>query len=532
VATKVGRSLDDIDAKVRELTTSIKESTKKTKELDRTLKLDLRNTQVAAQQMRSLSTQIGQATQKLALLRQRKIEANRELQQGNINAQQFAKIEQAVEQAEMELQRFNAQLRVTKRMQVQALAQRFDKVTRSMQQAQRVARTFSRLMLGLVGIMAAAVFAFTRNANALSEMAKEYEIGIERLQVKKGVFKEVTGSAENYTRALDRLRSRLNSITLGTGIAYENILHHIGVASRDTEGRTRSLSDVYDEVIIALRDMEDIMLRNRLAYELFGEEAIHIIEILELTQEEYYALMEAQLQANLISEEQALIAQQVQEQWDEVRKEFMAVGAELATALLPLIKMLAQLLRDHILPLLVRLAEWFAGMSPVQQAFIVFLVFLIIALPKIIMMVKGLVLMNKALALGIKKIALAKKKAAVGAGALSAASAPLLPILLAVAAVILILATLFAFLTGRSRELTNTMNRQTGSLNSLGNAYSDMGANVAHNVSQVSENHNRTTQDVNVTIDARGETPISQENAELVADILAERINKELGGKI
>jgi len=76
------------------------------------------------------------------------------------------------------------------------------------------------------------------------------------------------------------------------------------------------------------------------------------------------------------------------------------------------------------------------------------------------------------------------------------------------------------------------MDRQTGSLNRLGNAYGDMGANVAHNTNQVSQNHNRTTQDVNVTIDARGETPISQENAELVADILAERINKELGGKI
>jgi len=39
MTTKVGRSLDEIDSKVKQLTSSIKESSKKTKELDRTLKL-------------------------------------------------------------------------------------------------------------------------------------------------------------------------------------------------------------------------------------------------------------------------------------------------------------------------------------------------------------------------------------------------------------------------------------------------------------------------------------------------------------
>jgi len=532
MATKVGRSLDEIDVKIKQLSQSIKESAKKTKELDRTLKIDPSNTRVAAQQMRALATQVGQATQKVALLRQRKAEANRELQQGNITAAEFAKIEQAAGSAELELQRFNAQLRATQRAQVQVVAQRFDKVTRSMQQAQRVARTFSRLMMGLVGVMAGAITAFTRHATALADMAEQYGVGIERLQVKKRVFEQVTGSAENYTRALDTLRNRLNRITLGTGIAYERILSHIGIASRDAEGRTRSLGEVYDEVIVALREMDDILLRNQLAYELFGEEAIAIIEILELSTLEYEALMEAQLEANLISEEQAEAAREIQAAWDEVRQEFIMVGAELATALLPLIKTLAELLRDHILPLLTQLANWFGNMTPFQQAFVIFLIFLIIALPKIIMMTKGLVLATKALAVGIKKIAIAKKKAAVGAGALSVASAPLQPILLAIAAVILILATLFMILTGQSRRLSGSLDQQRNSLNRLGGAYEDMGGGLETQMRSVCENHNNRNQNINVSIEASGDTPISQENAQQVADLLAERINQELGGKI
>jgi len=42
--------------------------------------------------------------------------------------------------------------------------------------------------------------------------------------------------------------------------------------------------------------------------------------------------------------------------------EFMMVGAELATALLPLITVLGQIIQDFILPVLTKLAEWFSGM--------------------------------------------------------------------------------------------------------------------------------------------------------------------------
>ena len=59
-----------------------------------------------------------------------------------------------------------------------------------------------------------------------------------------------------------------------------------------------------------------------------------------------------------------------------------------------------------------------------------------------------------------------------------------------------------------------------------------MGSDFDVNTTQVSENANHSQVDINVDINATGDSPISQENAELVADLLAERINKELGGKI
>ena len=215
----------------------------------------------------------------------------------------------------------------------------------------------------------------------------------------------------------------------------------------------------------------------------------------------------------------------MQEHWNNMKLEFMAVTAELAESLLPIVQALTEFVIEFIIPILRTITNWFTGMSPQQQKFTLFLLLIIILLPKIVAIFTAIVSV-------VKAITLASYGAAGGIGAVSAASTPLIPILWAVAAVILIVATIFAFLTGQSDSLTKSLNAQTGQMEDLQAQYSDMGSEFDVNTTQVSENSNKSSIDVNVDINAYGDTSVSQENAELVADLLAERINKELGGKI
>ena len=203
----------------------------------------------------------------------------------------------------------------------------------------------------------------------------------------------------------------------------------------------------------------------------------------------------------------------------------MQVSAELAENLLPIIQVLSEFVIENVLPILTSITNWFGSMSPQQQKFTIFLLLLIVLLPKIVSIITAIVGV-------IKAITVASYGAAGGIGAVSAASTPLLPILWAVSAVVLIVATLFAFLIGKSTDLSSTLNQQTAQMAELEAQYSSMGSDFDVNTTQVSENANHSQVDINVDINATGDSPISQENAELVADLLAERINKELGGKI
>jgi len=258
---------------------------------------------------------------------------------------------------------------------------------------------------------------------------------------------------------------------------------------------------------------------------LFGENAINVLEVMQTSAEIIDELNQKQQDLGITTEEQVKTAKQVQETWNELKFGFMEVSAELAENLLPIIQVLSEFVIENVLPILTSITNWFGSMSPQQQKFTIFLLLLIVLLPKIVSIITAIVGV-------IKAITVASYGAAGGVGAVSAASTPLLPILWAVAAVVLVVATLFAFLMGQSTNLTQTLNQQTSQMADLEAQYSNMGSDFDVNTTQVSENANHSQVDINVDINATGDSPISQENAELVADLLAERINKELGGKI
>lgn len=526
---EVGRSLDQLDQKIKKVNETIKQATAQTRELDKAIRLDPKDTVSVTQKMKLLESQVGLTTQKVALLKQKQIEANKAFANGDMSAKEYNKVVVAVMQAENQLKSYNKQVKemndAPTYQRLAQISQGFDKFRGGLEKTQKVLKTMSAITLGLITAATTLVTTFTATTTALNEQAKALDVNIEKLQLQRNVYKQITGDASNYDSALSSLKSVLNSITLGQGGGYANILEYLGVATKDVEGNTKSLSVVYEEILEALGGVEETTTRNALAYELFGENAINVLEVMETSSEAIEELNNKQLELGITTEEQAETAEKIKEQWDALKVEYMQVAGELAESLLPTIQILSEFVIENVLPILSTVAGWFNSMTPGQQKFTLFLMLVIVLLPKVVAIFTAIVGV-------VKAITMASYGAAGGIGAVSAASTPLLPILWAVAAVVLVVATLFAFLMGQSTNLTDTLNQQTSQMEDLQAQYSDMGSDFDVNSSQVSENSNKSSIDVNVNIDATGDSPISQENAELVADLLAERINKELGGKI
>ena len=271
--------------------------------------------------------------------------------------------------------------------------------------------------------------------------------------------------------------------------------------------------------------MADETERASLASIIFGDNGLNVALVAGLSREEI-AAYNAELAAHgIVSSEAAAQAGAIADKIDDCKQQMAAASAELMVALLPVILELIQIAQETVIPILTTIANWFAGMSPEHQKLVFFLLMLLIIMPKVIAIITAIVGV-------IKAITVASYASAGGLGAVSVAGAPLWAIILAISAAVLALIILFAILAGKSKDVTGELNKQQKQFEKTQSTYGDMAADMGGTVAMTSNNSNTQTVNYDVNINAHGDTPLSQEAAEFVADNLADRINAELGGKI
>lgn len=525
MAVEIARSLEEIDRKVKDLNKTLRSSSAETRELDKALRLDSNNADAVTKKMSALQTSVGTATQKVALLKQKQNEANKAFQKGDLSATEYKKIELSVLRAQNQLQGLNNEIAKTQKMSIQQVSAQFDKLTSSLNKAQSTAQKLSGITLKLVAALGATITAFVAVGDELDDVSTKFSITAEHLQRQRFLYSRATDDAKNYDKALSKLNSVMSSIARGRGTAYIETLERLGVSTTTASGATKSAAEVYEEIISSLSRVADETERASLASIIFGETGLSVALVAGLTKDEIAQYNRELEKAGIVSNEAAAQAGAVADMIDDCKQQIAAAGAELTVALLPVVLQFIEIAQATIIPILTKVSGWFANMSPEEQKFVFFLLMVIILLPKIISIITAIVGV-------VKAITIASYGAAGGIGAVSAASIPLQPILLAVAAAILVVVLLFAMLSGKSKEVTVELNKQQKKFSLMQKQYNSMASDMGGTVSMTSQNSSTQTVNYDVNINAHGDTPISQEAAEMVADDLADRINASLGGKI
>lgn len=522
---EIGRSLDEIDNKVAKLNKTLRESSSETKELDKALKLDSKNLDAVDKKMNLLQKNVGVATQKIALLKQKQLEANKALQDGSIGASEYKKIETAVLKAENELKKLNNEIEKTSKIKLNNITQGFDNLSNKLNKAKSVATSFSHVAMGLIASLTAVATAFVIVGDELDDTSKKFGVNVEELQLQRNLYNKVADGADGYDKALASLNQIMSSISRGQGTAYLEILQKLGVTTTDVNGKTKSTAEVYNELVAALSKVQDATERASLASIIFGDNGLNVANVAGLTKEQIEEYNEQLEESGIVSSDSAAKAGDVADKIYNLKQQLASASAEIMIALLPTIQAITEILQTTVIPIINAIAKWFSSMSPSQQKLVVFLLTMVIILPKVIAIITAIIGV-------VKAITIASYGAAGGIGAVGVASIPLIPILLAVVAVVLTLALLFAFLTGKSKDLTNSLDKQGDMLDGLTDKYTNLGNDTNLTATQTSENTNTSNNNINVNINATGDSSISEENANKVADALADKINKQLGGKI
>jgi uncharacterized membrane protein len=226
---------------------------------------------------------------------------------------------------------------------------------------QRVGDTLTKF-LGLPILAAGAgLLALSKRAadaaEQIDKMAIRSGIARGRLQELKYATDQLGASFETTVGLIEVLTRQVPQIEKGTSDVAKSFAR-LGINLRGTDGRLRSMATVFPEVLTALSRIGNETERNAIATQLFGRRAFEIVPLLEAGGQEIERLSKRARELGLVmGDEQIKALVAFRDQWNEVRQQMEAVGRDLATALLPV-------LRDYLLPILQD------GLVPALQAFV------------------------------------------------------------------------------------------------------------------------------------------------------------------
>lgn len=194
----------------------------------------------------------------------------------------------------------------------------------------------------------------------------------------------LASGAQNFTRRLKEGGEQSKD--------FQNVLKALGIQTTDSQGRLRSMSEMFPEVITKLQGIEDVTTRNSVAMQLFGGSAKELAPLLATSTSETASLVEEAQRLGLVLDRDALSAAEAfGDELSTLRAQAGAAVNKLALDLVPTARLLVEIFRNNVVPVLVsvggfigKLVTWWNGLDDTQKRVVLTILAVVAALPPLV----------------------------------------------------------------------------------------------------------------------------------------------------
>lgn len=333
------------------------------KDVEKLLKLDPKNTELLEQKQKLLGDAIGKTKEKLSALKDAEKQAQEQFQRGEISEQQYMSLKREIEATEIELKDLESQAKNTTDS-MEKIGTTAEKVAKGADKVASATKGLSTAAAGGVAALSAMAIKSARAADDLNTLAKQSGFSTDEIQKWQYASDLVDVSVNDIVASAKKLKSNMASSSKSVTSTFKKL----GVAVKDNNGKFRDSTDVFYDTIAALGKIEDGTERDLIAMKLFGKGADNLAGIIDDGGKALRELGEEAENAGLIMSSDTLdAANEFNDAMDKLKAEtqgqFMKIGAELATTLLPYLQELADMLSNVM--------NWFSKLDETQQKWIV-----------------------------------------------------------------------------------------------------------------------------------------------------------------
>jgi phage-related minor tail protein len=331
--TKLQDSLKDVNK-------TIKDTQNQLKDVDKLLKLDPKNIELLAQKQELLGRQTENVAEKLQKLR----DAQQQMKDAGIDtmSDDYMALEREIAECEQEQKKLTEEAKKTDE-QIVKVASGFDKVAQKAKKAADATKPLSKAAgAALAGLAGMAVKA-GETADEINTLSKQTGIATDTIQKMQYASDLIDVDMETAVKAVAKLKKGLDK--------NEDTLVSMGVAVRDANGQYRDMESIFMNTVAVLSKIENEVERDKIAMDLFGKSADELAGYIDDGGQAFRELsQQAEQKGLIISDEDLQRANEFNDKLDELKAtvgmDLLQAGAQIAEALTPLLKDLAEVITN------------------------------------------------------------------------------------------------------------------------------------------------------------------------------------------
>jgi len=352
--TAVTRNLSQIDASLKQVNASIKSCTADSKSLDKALKLDPANINLASTRTAVLKDQIELTRQKLESLKAKQAEFDRQTASGMpVNTNEYRKLQVQISQTESQLSVLTKQTTALNTVSLNSVKNQFSGLSTA-------AKT-------TLGIIAAIGIAFATESDSIADASEAIGVSYESYQVWSNLFEKVTGDSSGFSTSMQSVTTVLAGISKGSTKSQE-ALANLGLSIDDLKGKSNT--EAFQIILEALSKVTDESQRMILAEALLGDGGTELAKVAGLTSSQISSLNSEFEKTGMLTNEQVTNGKNWSDTLKDLKKEGMVVVAQLGTALLPTFESVAKIL-ENLAPITEKASAAIAALGPAGQVAVV-----------------------------------------------------------------------------------------------------------------------------------------------------------------
>ena len=391
-----------------------------------------------------------------------------------------------------------------------------EQINKQYEKTEETAQKLNRVALSLIAAMTKIVTSSVETGKQVYSMSKRFNSSAEDVQIWNRALELATGTQDIFNDGMKAMIQGMSQISAGRGIAYNNVLKAIGVNYSEIASLTPT--EQFEAIINGLAGVENYSMRAGYAQQLFQEKGVLLAGALDGGTEAIERYKEQAKEYGIISGENAQRLVEIGFELEKAKSQLSVVGAELTIGIAPVLQIITTGLKV-VQPIISALAKGLEKMGVVGGLIVTVSLTAMIIMPKIIMFSKQHRIARLLEAQAIEKVGEAQKKLTIGFGGW---------IGIALGALGIITTLIGAFskakdeADGLNDSLKDTVSESQGI---VGGAVSD----YTTTTEQIATRSTTYEMILNATIHGEGDTPISDENAVTVSQMVADEVNKGFG---